>query len=131
MDLSMDKIAGRYIADARFNKGNGSIYLNLANGSALQLAPEGDCCANCYIQHVSGADALRQATVASVEDIESEPTAEELEGEEALDGWGHRITTNRGVRSIEMRTSHNGYYSGWLNVFAEGDWSDAAVLEDF
>lgn len=31
--------------------------------------------------------------------------------------WGHRILTSKGICTIEMRVDHNGYYSGWLNVF--------------
>jgi hypothetical protein len=133
----LDKaLVGETIVDVRYDKGD--LYFNLSSGECIKLTPEGDCCASCYIQHISGTDALKNkgsnwlVKIASVEDIESEPSQEELdEYHEQLDCWGHRITTNLGVCSIEMRCSHNGYYCGWLGVTRLNHWSSAPIVDDF
>lgn len=78
--------------------------------------PEGECCAHCYVQHIEGTWALaRGAIIAAVEDIELPPVPQE-EQNDVSDVWGHRIVTDKGVCTIEMRVDHNGYYGGSLNV---------------
>lgn len=86
----LDGLEGMSLVDARIDKGK--LYFNLSDGTCVKLEPEGDCCASCYIQHISGTDALKGkgngwfAKIASVETIESNPSAEEkAEEHEALD----------------------------------------------
>ncbi len=125
---TVDELVGLHVLEARYD---GSIIdLNLTE-SFLRLIPVGDCCANCYIQHVSGAYALQNATIRSVETIESTPTDEEIAAADCLDAWGHRITTDKGVCSIEMRTDHNGYYGGMLQPSAAIEASTKPLLDDF
>jgi hypothetical protein len=95
---------------------DGSLYFATERG-IYRASPEGDCCANCYVQHVSGTDALAPgAIIAAVEDIVLPPVAEEERTDEVSFVWGHRITTDKGICSIEMRVDHNGYYGGNLSV---------------
>lgn len=94
----------------------------LTDRGVFQGTPYGDCCANCYVQHVSGTDALAAgAVVHSVEDIELPPVPDDEKSDEVSEVWGHRITTSMGVCSIEMRVDHNGYYGGSLE-FGPGPW---------
>lgn len=97
----------------------------------FQGTPYGDCCASCYVQHISGAEALAEgAEVLEVEDIELPAVEDPVE---VSDVWGHKLKTTKGYCTIEMRVDHNGYYGGSL------DWSacdggipkDAKPLEDF
>jgi hypothetical protein len=87
--------------------------------------PYGDCCASCYVQHIEGTWALAKgATIASVEGIELPPVPQE-EQNDVSDVWGHRITTDKGVCTIEMRVDHNGYYGGSLNFDGNQSWPNA------
>ncbi len=82
----LEQLVGAKLLDARYD--GTSIFLNTTTGS-IALTPEGDCCARCYVQHVSFAFALVDAVVAKVEQIESEPTEVELaEPHDVLVGWG-------------------------------------------
>ena len=98
------------------------MYLACASQKVLRLSPEGDCCAYAYVQHVNNPEALFDATVLRVDDLEvtksmHEAAVEEYRAEheydpDVLDIWGHRINTTRGTCVFDCRTSHNGYYSG-------------------
>ena len=123
-----ESLLGKTIDEAMYDGEN--IYL-LTGGEWVKINPEGDCCSSCYVQHVSGVDALRGGVVNAAERITSEPTAEELVGADVLDGWGYRLTTSKGHVSIELRLAHNGYYGGWLN-FSNGEPpATAKPLDDF
>jgi hypothetical protein len=108
------------------------LFVETSDGS-FRLSPWGDCCSSCYVQHVSGTDALAEgAVVAYVEDIDVEPRAEDEDcGGEVVDTWGHRITTSKGVCSIEMRLEHNGYYGGALQVTRVAGPIPGIALDDF
>jgi hypothetical protein len=136
---NLETLAGRHIVSAHFDKATGFVelvsndpipYHSLTKVHIIRLMPECDCCSHCYIQHVSGADTLQNATIASVETLETR-TENDPDGD-VLDVWGHRITTNKGTCTIEMRLVHNGYYSGQfvLSAFLN-ETSDAPLLEDF
>jgi hypothetical protein len=133
-ETTMDNLrglVGRTILQAR-KAPSGELFLSLSGGEAIKLVPYGDCCSHCYIQHVSGADALQGGTVARVEDIASDPTdAERAAASEVVDGFGHRITTNHGVCTIDMRLEHNGYYGGSLDVMMSDGTDGHPQLEDF
>lgn len=117
------------------HSGDLEIYLVFLDGRIVRLCPEGDCCAHAYIAQVNNPEALLIATIISIEDLEhSYERIDEIRNAEdggrgvgdsenpdddddhAFDIWGHRINTDRGTCVIDCRTSHNGYYSGWLNV---------------
>ncbi len=95
----------------------------------VHLTPEGDCCARAYLEAVAGAEALTDATITEVEDLEC--TREERGDSDVLDTWGHRIHTTRGICTLDLRTSHNGWYSGSLSARPGALPEDATVLEDF
>jgi hypothetical protein len=115
----------------RDNQGDPELYLVREDGVILRVSTEGDCCAHAFIQHVSNADALNLATINEVENIETTQTHDDDEIA-YTDTWGHRIQTSRGTVTIECRTEHNGYYSGWCNVDVVTELPAGCVpLEDF
>ena len=143
----LDCLVGKQIARALIH--NGDIYLEVGGqcmrhddcvetpemgkecgaGTIIRLNPEGDCCASAYIQGVSIAYALVDATVTAVGDMDG--GSEDRDGGQ-VDTWGHTITTTKGMCSLDMRTEHNGYYSGWMNVSEEATIPEGAkALEDF
>ncbi len=110
--MNLSDLAGKRVWNAF--KSNDDIYLETDKG-AFRLYPEGDCCANCFVVSVDNADALRAAEILRVEDLDT--SSEEVDWM-TTDTFGHRIVTDRGICTIDMRTEHNGYYSGCLNVVA-------------
>ncbi len=85
--------------------------------AGFKLTPKGDCCAHCYIQHVSGSEALENAEIYEVESIDSTPAMQAEDRDDSCDvseSWGYRFKTSRGYATIEMRVDHNGYYGGSL-----------------
>lgn len=96
--------------------------LFMTDRGLYKASPYGDCCANCYVQHISGTDALAPgAVITGVEDIELPPVPDD-EQNDVSDVWGHRIVTDKGICSIEMRVDHNGYYGGSLDVTLSDAW---------
>jgi hypothetical protein len=121
-----EKLYGWMVEEAFYDKEN--IYLSLSGGQKVMLEPRGQCCAYCFIQHVSGADALKNGVILEVETIDG--AHEEISDYEVADSWGHRIRTDKGICSIEMRVEHNGYYGGSLNVRSVDSYKGKA-LDDF
>jgi len=134
-EWGINKLVGLEIANVRVPdrySGDGSIYLNLADGKrCIVLTPEGDCCAHCYIQHINFAEVLQGAKVTEVEDLEGNRIEPEQYGD-VVDCWGHRIHTTKGICTIDMRLSHNGYYGGALTMSEQDGWyTEGKPLEDF
>jgi hypothetical protein len=127
--MYMNDLVGKSVRDARFD--GDSIFLNMDGGGCISLTPYGDCCANCYIQNVSGSEALVDAVITGVEDLVCEASQEEIDNADTIDAWGHRIVTDKGICTIEMRVSHNGYYGGSLDPSHSDVESQDKVLEDF
>lgn len=90
----------------------------ITDGGTYKAAPDGDCCANCYIQHLAYSEALAPgAVVTAIEDVELPPDPEsDPDNDYVIDVWGHRIITTKGTCTIEMRVDHNGFYGGTLEV---------------
>jgi hypothetical protein len=126
--LCSDQLTGRRILTAHL--ADGSVYLTTADGLTIQLEPEGDCCANAFFQHVDCSEALTDAVVSEVQDLEW--SSSEDGDSKTVDVWGHRIHTSRGICTFDMRTEHNGYYSGRLEArVVDGLPAHAKPLEDF
>jgi hypothetical protein len=126
----MKKLMGTELTKAARWDGE-SIWLETDRGT-YRATPYGDCCANCYVQHVSGAEALAAgAVIIDVEDIELQNVKDE--SCDVSDVWGHRLRTSKGWCTIEMRVDHNGYYGGSLDVTPVGLAVPEAAkpLEDF
>jgi hypothetical protein len=128
--MGLEKMIGAEIRGVAYK---GDVLYISTNCGVFVCTPEGDCCASCYIQHISGTDALAVgAVIASVEDI-TLPDVPDQDSYSVSDVWGHRIKTDKGYCSIEMRVDHNGYYGGWLSVSEEevGTEIPDATLDDF
>ncbi len=117
--MGLEKLVGARVIAAAMEGDN---LMLMTDRGLYKLEPEGDCCSHCYIQHISGTDALAPgAVIASVENIDVAEIPER-DAFDVSDTWGHRLTTDRGHCSIEMRLDHNGYYGGWLNVTVRAGW---------
>jgi hypothetical protein len=126
----LEILAGKQIIDARWD--GDSIFLNCSNEEHIQLEPYGDCCANCFICNVDGAEALSGASIIEVEDLDLPLTDDDVNDDyTTTDVWGHRLKTDKGICTIEMRVIHNGYYGGSLNVYSSRERSEAPLLLDF
>jgi|SRR6185436_7672415 len=122
-------LIGLHINRAMYNGTN--IFLDTDQGIVM-LEPYGQCCAYCFIQHVSIAYALINSDIISVKDITFFQPIDALFSNQTIEVWGHSIDTTKGSCTIEMRVEHNGYYGGSLNVsFVEKIPQDSKPLEDF
>ena len=126
--MSLDMMVGTEIVSVTYD--GDSLYFE-TNCGTYRATPYGDCCANCYIQHISGSEALvKGAVIASVEDI-SLPDVPEEDCCDVSEVWGHKIRTDKGWCTIEMRVDHNGYYGGSLSVDLQDTCPEVPALEDF
>lgn len=129
MDLS--KLVGMSIQKALYD--GDSLYLFCeGKKEIIKLEPTGDCCARCFIAQVNFSETLK-GEVAKVERLEFK---RENDGDygDVTDIFGYDITTLRGTCTIDMRTQHNGYYSGdfeWHEIDANSVPTTAKELTDF
>ena len=127
-DVGVDTVIGKKIDRALWT--GRDIVLCLSDGTVSTLTPDGSCCSECTIADVDGSDALKGGTLLRVEDLELVKGGN-LDDYEAVDVWGHRFVTDKGICTIGMRLEHNGYYSGQLYVQQTLEAPDAPELEDF
>lgn len=74
---------------------------------------DADCCAQTWIEHLEVPKDIVGATILEV--VCGEPTSSNSSDWDVLDQWVDKVITDRGHVDIEMRCSHNGWYSGWLS----------------
>lgn len=125
---TLQSLVGAKMIAARWDGEN--LYFVTDRGT-FKGRPEGDCCAHCYVQHVSGTDALAEGAIVNATELIG-GTSTQAEYGDVSDTWGHRIRTSKGICSIEMRVDHNGYYGGALE-FGRCDSAPVAAkpLDDF
>lgn len=119
-DLGMTALVGRHVISALVNEDKNIVALSTTTGM-LYLSWNGDCCAQCFLAHMSGADNLVDAIIVSVENAEWSPQPDRNEDwDTVVQTMGTNIKTTKGYVSFETRLEHNSYYSGSVSVSDEG-----------
>jgi hypothetical protein len=72
----------------------------------------GDCCSETWFADITGIDALLNATVTGVEEINMESIDDGRTRQEHDEFYGLKIITTKGRADIVYRNSSNGYYGG-------------------
>lgn len=115
-ELSIADLVGLTIQSAEINEEHDLVRLETDKG-VLFLNWYGDCCANCFLANVQGAENLIGATVLEAENMEWEDISNKNEEySDVLESMGTKIKTTKGHVTFETRVSHNGYYGGTLSV---------------
>ena len=88
------------------------------------------CCDESWFNHLSGVNVLIGNLVSGVEEIqkvEHPPTRQYVDWV-----YGYRITTPKGVATLELRNSSNGFYDGSVRVCNPSEIKvSLPVTEDF
>lgn len=132
----LDLLVGRKILSAKINDEYDLVVLETDKGP-LNLSWYGDCCAHCYLAHVSGSDELIGSTVLSVENtkwnyIRNTPDLVRDECSDVTENMGTSVKTNSGYITFETRLEHNGYYGGTINITEESiETKHMSSLKDF
>lgn len=89
-----------------------------------------DCCSETWLADVVGFDILDSSPILSINEIElpDGPLTDQKRSHQDVDqvmGW--ELRTSRGVCTLVVRNSSNGYYGGSVNA---GSW-ESTVLEDW
>lgn len=115
MELEINDLVGRTVKSVKIIAQD-IVILETDKGN-LYLSWSADCCAQCYLQHVSGSEALVGHTI--LEAYNSEWTIVsgiEEYGDNLIESMGTSIKTTGGYVTFESRLDHNGYYSGHIKV---------------
>lgn len=118
-DIGIKSLVGKKVLSALINDEKDAIILNTDDGNYF-LKWQGDCCAQCYIAHFNGADLLVGATILEAENTQWSDISRNDDDLDVLETMGTKIKTDKGYVDIETRLSHNGFYSGMVNVSKEG-----------
>jgi hypothetical protein len=114
-DVGLGALVGRKVLAASINAEKDLVALDTDKGK-LFLSWVGDCCAHCYLAHMSGADALVGATITSAENAEWKTVSGERYDGEMTEAMGTNLRTDKGHITFESRVEHNGYYGGEIRV---------------
>jgi len=76
---------------------------------------EGECCAHAYILELKPKDVADIIGQKVMSVIRNGWTKEDADGFGVTDTEFISIQTHNGDLDLELRTEHNGYYSGWIN----------------
>lgn len=110
-------------------KNSSEVELVSESGDILKLELEGDCCSGSYFDDNSVLDvkSLLGETLMSVEDSAWE-CPDKVDGECRCDGDDEStqhsaliVKTDRQSITMMWRNVSNGYYSGWLNMYLNGE----------
>lgn len=110
MREDMTPLVGETIAAVYQDKQNDVLEFETKAGARLGWRAVGDCCANAYFCQLENFEWLIGEKVLRVEHdaVSSVPNEYGETDTEVI-----RISTRKGTATIELRTEHNGYYSGW------------------
>lgn len=114
-DLGTEILVGKFIKDAFINDDKDLVVLDTDQGK-LYLTWEGDCCAICYLENMSGVENLIGAKILSVEHMQWKDITQDLNNYIVLESMGTRIKTDKGCVEFETRLDHNGFYAGYIKV---------------
>jgi hypothetical protein len=107
----MKSLEGRIIEQVFLNEDQ-SIILFKTEKKDVAFITDGECCSESWFSDIEGANALIGGKVESAEEIS-------MDGYNVTDGrcredndevYGEKITTDKGVATVVMRNSSNGYY---------------------
>lgn len=138
--MNIKDLVGRTVIGAQINKQHDVVILT-TNLGKLFLTWTGDCCAKCYIAHLSGAKNLIGQTILEAKDTEWKTI--QNEDYEVVETMGTSLKSNKGYITFETRLEHNGFYAGYINISDKGpigqydsileseDVGDLVDLKDF
>lgn len=91
----------------------------------------GDCCAHCFMAHVSGYQ--RYFTILDAQSSEWIETSSESDRESCnvKAQMGLKIKTNKGYFDIDIRVEHNGYYGRKVELSTNYPLDQYSVPWDF
>jgi hypothetical protein len=117
-----ESLVGLVVTEALINEQKDYVLLKTDKGDK-HLTWEGECCANCFIAHIEGAENLAGSTIVSVKNTEWVDLKRNRDECEVIEHMGTKIKTTKGIVEIETRVEHNGYYGGEIcvNSFAPMD----------
>jgi len=91
----------------------------------LIFEAQGDCCSESWFADVICINALLDAKVNVVEEVDM-PGVESSEDSRCRQEWdcvyGYKFQTSKGWADIVFRNSSNGYYGGWLEYMSEDEY---------
>lgn len=109
-----EKIKDMIVHEAKLHEGSLFLFA-FKDGKKyrLDLEPEGDCCAQAWIESVNELHDLIGAKLQGWDHVSSR-SDDSMGGR--LDYDFFKFVTDTGYVDVELRTDHNGYYSGWINL---------------
>ena len=136
---TFNRLIGRRINGILVTPNHNRFAFRTVEGELLIYYTSGDCCNTVYLNHFMGAnvvggnsfDMLRGAVVLGAEEKEwVNVDNEDKESWNVVEDGFFTIRTDRGYIDFEVRNEHNGYYSGHVGEYSEGDL-DAGELAEF
>lgn len=127
--LDPSSLVGRTILDIKINSDKDAIKLTTDDGEYF-LSWDGDCCAHCYIQHISMPAKLIGSIILEAEHSTWSYIKNDRDNCEVEEAMGTKIKTDQGYFDIETRVSHNGYYGGMINISMNGFVDQYSCLRD-
>ena len=116
--MASDALVGKVIKEVFIDESREALKFVLDDGSSVHANTDADCCSSTWIEDVYNPEALTDAVVTSVENLD---LPEELcqptktgNYEEEMAYYGCAITTDKGTCVVAYRNSSNGYYGGSL-----------------
>mgnify|MGYP000072346769 CR=1 FL=1 len=101
------------------------------HGLKLAYQSSGDCCAESWIEHVSGLNWLIGNEISDVIEREYQENVAQSD-DDHVDIFGYTFVTNKGRFDLEFRGEHNGYYYCFVEYAHVSELPNMSdVLNDF
>jgi hypothetical protein len=131
MQSVFDCLKGKVVTEVLLGSGDTFLVMVTSDGERHRFQSVGDCCAVAVFAEICGLKWLQDKVVTQTESL---PCQSETLGEwgNQVDTTFYNIYTKDGVAvQISLRTTHNGYYCGWIESEKDGDeWREWDEPED-
>jgi hypothetical protein len=122
--MELTSLINKTLNKAFINDDNDLILLDVGSGDdrrILYLTFSGDCCAKCFVAHVSGVPS-RKVTIKQAYTTEwvDKSSWFKKDTDDVVESMGLTLVTTEGTMTIETRVEHNGYYGGNVELSDRG-----------
>tara|TARA_Y100001973_G_scaffold102365_2_gene167263 strand:- start:290 stop:688 length:399 start_codon:yes stop_codon:yes gene_type:complete len=108
-----EELVGQCVRDLRFEN-DGSKLIIKTDKYKYTFVAEGDCCAVSYVLEPEKEDLKAFLGNEIIQATSSGVSVDKWDDYGQTDTEFYNLRTHNGDLNLELRTEHNGYYSGWL-----------------
>ena len=124
--MNVHQLVGKTLTGVKLASDKKAILFQTTEGEVVARC-DAECCSNTWIEGIENTIGSFPAVVTAAGDIEGGLPQTEEHGDDVIQFYGFKVSTDKGVLVIDYRNESNGYYGGSLTW--TGDYHYGGVFE--